>query len=139
MKLHGEEIKVGDKVWHILYGWKTVSRIDSGEYPIIINEYSYNESGVEYSSDINPSIFWDEVHINPPPKPEPEIDWSKVPEGTLVRVWDEEEDSHMIAEYHNYNTATVLYKHLVKNARGTLKYKYCELHESVTPKPEWYK
>ena len=27
MKLHGEEIKPGDRVWHILQGWKTVSRI----------------------------------------------------------------------------------------------------------------
>mgnify|MGYP006416179483 CR=1 FL=1 len=137
MKLHGEEIKLGDRVWHILLGWKTVSRIvPEAAYPIRMGGYSLNSDGYESDTDKSPSIFWDEVHITPPPKPKPEIDWSKVPENILVRVWDDEHENHTVAEYQGYETDQ---HHWIKGTHGNFVYKHCELHESVTPLPEWYK
>ena len=140
MKLHGEEIKLGDRVWHILLGWKTVSRIvPDAANPIRTGGYSLNSDGYESDTDKNPSIFWDELHITSPPKPKPEIDWSKVPENILVRVWDNEGDNHRIAEYHGYDTYLSPLHHWIKGTHSDFRYKYCELHESVTPLPEWYK
>ena len=140
MKLQGEEIKPGDRVWHILLGWKTVSRIvPDAAYPIRTGGYSLNSDGHESDTDKSPSIFWDEVHITPPPKPKPEINWSKVPENTLVRVWDNEGDNHRVAEYHGYDTDLSPLHHWVKGTRSNFRYKHCELHESVTTLAEWYK
>ena len=140
MKLQGEEIKPGDRVWHILQGWKTVSRIvPEAAYPIRMGGYSLNSDGYESDTDKSPSIFWDEVHITPPPKPKPEINWSKVPENTLVRVWDNEGDNHRVAEYHGYDTDLSPLHHWVKGTRSNFRYKHCELHESVTTLAEWYK
>ena len=140
MKLHGEEIKLGDRVWHILLGWKTVSRIvPDAANPIRTGGYSLNSDGDESDTDKNPSIFWDELHITSPPKPKPEIDWSKVPENILVRVWDNEGDNHRIAEYHGYDTYLSPLHHWIKGTHSDFRYKHCELHESVTPLPEWYK
>ena len=140
MKLQGEEIKPGDRVWHILLGWQTVSRIvPEAAYPIRMGGYSLNSDGYESDTDKSPSIFWDEVHITPPPKPKPEINWSKVPENTLVRVWDNEGDNHRVAEYHGYDTDLSPLHHWVKGTRSNFRYKHCELHESVTPLHEWYK
>ena len=138
MKLHGEEIKVGDKVWDIIEGWGIVERIDSNNFPIVVSGHSYNSKGKDNTLDINPTIFWDEVHITPPPKPKPkpEIDWSKVPENILVRVWDDEHENHTVAEYQGYETDQ---HHWIKGTHGNFVYKHCELHESVTPLPEWYK
>ena len=140
MKLQGEEIKPGDRVWHILLGWQTVSRIvPEAAYPIRMGGYSLNSDGYESDTDKSPSIFWDEVHITPPPKPKPEINWSKVPENTLVRVWDNEGDNHRVAEYHGYDTDLSPLHHWVKGTRSNFRYKHCELHESVTTLAEWYK
>jgi len=140
MKLHGEEIKLGDRVWHILLGWKTVSRIvPDAANPIRTGGYSLNSDGYESDTDKNPSIFWDELHITSPPKPKPEINWSKVPENTLVRVWDNEGDNHRVAEYHGYDTDLSPLHHWVKGTRSNFRYKHCELHESVTTLAEWYK
>ena len=140
MKLHGEEIKPGDRVWHILLGWQTVSRIvPEAAYPIRMGGYSLNSDGHESDTDKNPSIFWDELHITSPPKPKPEINWSKVPENTLVRVWDNEGDNHRVAEYHGYDTDLSPLHHWVKGTRSNFRYKHCELHESVTTLAEWYK
>ena len=141
MKLHGEEIKAGDKVWDIIEGWVIVERIDSNNFPIVVSGHSYNSKGKDNTLDINPTIFWDEVHITPPPKPKPkpEIDWSKVPENTLVRVWDRDWENHRIAEYYTYDTVQAPYNYLVQGSSGHRCYKHCELHESVTPLREWYK
>ena len=143
MKLHGEEIKPGDRVWDIIEGWGIVERIDSNNFPIVVSGHSYNSKGKDNTLDINPTIFWDEVHITPPPKPKPEIDWSKVPENILVRVWDDEHENHTVAEYHEYETGRSFHNHnheyWVKSLNYPINYKHCELHESVTPLLEWYK
>ena len=37
--LHGEEVKVGDKVWHVRHGWGKVTGLDDfgTNYPILVH------------------------------------------------------------------------------------------------------
>ena len=66
-----EDAKVGDRVFHYKYGWKTISHIkEESSYPIIIDyDFSYTYNGFAEKTDSNPSIFWDEIVITPPEKP----------------------------------------------------------------------
>lgn len=82
------DIKVGDKVWDIRQGWGVVcgltQRID---YPIDVEfgeEYnSYTRGGFCHLDDINPTLFWDEIKIEVPPKPLPDLSVD-----TKVIVWN---------------------------------------------------
>ena len=80
-----EDAKVGDRVFHYKYGWKTISHIkEESSYPIIIDyDFSYTYNGFAEKTDSNPSIFWDEVKIVPPSKP-----LHKLEIDTKVLVWD---------------------------------------------------
>ena len=71
-----EDAKVGDRVFHYKYGWKTISHIkEDSSYPIIIDyDFSYTYNGFAEKTDSNPSIFWDEVIITPPEKPLPKLE-----------------------------------------------------------------
>ena len=82
-----EDAKVGDRVFHYKYGWKTISHIkEESSYPIIIDyDFSYTYNGFAEKTDSNPSIFWDEVKIVPPSKPLPKLEID-----TKVLVWDSE-------------------------------------------------
>ena len=82
-----ETAKVGDKVFHYKYGWKTISHIkEESSYPIIVDyDFSYTYNGFAEKTDLNPSIFWDEVVITPPEKPLPKLEVD-----TKVLVWDSE-------------------------------------------------
>ena len=82
-----EDAKVGDRVFHYKYGWKTISHIkEESSYPIIIDyDFSYTYNGFAEKTDSNPSIFWDEVKIVPPSKPLPKLEVD-----TKVLVWDSE-------------------------------------------------
>ena len=82
-----EDAKVGDRVFHYKYGWKTISHIkEDSSYPIIIDyDFSYTYNGFAEKTDSNPSIFWDEVKIVPPSKPLPKLEID-----TKVLVWDSE-------------------------------------------------
>ena len=82
-----EDAKVGDRVFHYKYGWKTISHIkEESSYPIIIDyDFSYTYNGFAEKTDSNPSIFWDEVKIVPPSKPLPklEVDTKVLVQNTL--------------------------------------------------------
>ena len=82
-----EDAKVGDRVFHYKYGWKTISHIkEENNYPIIVDhDFSYTYNGFAEKTDSNPSIFWDEVKIVPPSKPLPKLEVD-----TKVLVWDSE-------------------------------------------------
>ena len=75
MKLHGREIKVGDRVWSIRWGWKEVNKLydDDRTYPILVGQQSYNPVGFYDETDRFPTLFWNELTFNPadiePPKP----------------------------------------------------------------------
>ena len=90
--LHGYPLKVGDRVWHLRFGWSRVTQIFSDNEFFIESEEDeiergrYDEDGKVSFTDQSPVVFWQPVEITPPPKPEPEIDWSKVPEDTPVEV-----------------------------------------------------
>ncbi len=74
MKLHGREIKVGDKVWSIHGGWLNVEEINKGnDCPIITDDsLSHTCDGKSLFSSAFPRLFWNELTFNPadiePPK-----------------------------------------------------------------------
>jgi hypothetical protein len=70
-----ENAEVGDRVWDILKGWGTVTNTSAkSDYSIEVM-FSYNGvvtytiEGKSFISDINPSLFWDEVKIKAPEQP----------------------------------------------------------------------
>lgn len=82
-----EDAKVGDKVWDTRKGWGVVAEMRySNEYPILVNfghNYeSYTLDGYYFEGDVNPSLFWDEIVIEAPPKPLPDL-----PVDAKVLVW----------------------------------------------------
>jgi hypothetical protein len=72
-----ENAKPGDRVWDIRKGWGTIDRINSrSTYLITVvpdldahAELTYTVEGKSFISDINPSLFWNEVKIEAPEKP----------------------------------------------------------------------
>ena len=83
-----EDAKVGDKVWDTRKGWGVVDETRySNEYPILVNFghdfESYTLEGYYFEDDVNPSLFWDEIVIEAPPKPLP-----KLAVDTKVLVWN---------------------------------------------------
>ena len=60
--LHGEPIKVGDKVWGIIEGWTEVIKLNTKIiYSIqVASLEEYNEDGKYKSKDESPSLFWKE-------------------------------------------------------------------------------
>lgn len=74
--LHGEEVKVGDKVWHVRYGWGEVSGVDDDEdtnYPILVHwdgrDALFTEDGKFYFDDKTPTLFWQPIVFEIPKKP----------------------------------------------------------------------
>ena len=74
-----ETAKVGDRVWSIERGWGVIQSLDGGEtYPIIVefqNErsLSYTLGGKRLITHELQTLFWDEVEIEAPQKPLPDL------------------------------------------------------------------
>lgn len=74
-----EKARVGDKVWHIEYGWGTIEKVDKyrHDYPLTVRFYNGNYYFYKYltsSGKINTAsecqtLFWDEVKIEAPQMP----------------------------------------------------------------------
>lgn len=70
--------KVGDRVWS-RHGWGTIKIIDKVDVELPINvlfdvgNYWYTINGKQFKTDIQPSIFWDEIKFEIPPKPKRKI------------------------------------------------------------------
>lgn len=84
MKLHGEEVKVGDKVWHVRYGWGEVSGLDDDEdtnYPILVHwadrDEWFTEGGKLCDADRDPTLFWQPIK-RPKKPPQREKVWQWV-------------------------------------------------------------
>ena len=86
MKNGFRNAKVGDRVWDIMHGWgKIIKKYKDPEvpYPIVVSDFenmgvyteAYNWDGKAFRNHINPILFWDEVQIEPPPKPEVQPEW----------------------------------------------------------------
>ena len=69
-----ENSEVGNKVWDIRHGWGIITFINTiNAYPINVSfgneDESFTIDGKEFESDLYPTLFWDEVVIVPPSKP----------------------------------------------------------------------
>jgi hypothetical protein len=68
--------KPGDRVWGFVSGWGTIKEVNFNEtFSILVyfdngHERFYNIDGRSLNSDINPTLFWDEItfQIPEPPK-----------------------------------------------------------------------
>lgn len=76
MKLHGEEVRLGDEVWDVLYGWGEVTGLkDSMKnvYPIGVQFEGasrwYTEDGKLHAHKENPTLFWQPIEFEIPKKP----------------------------------------------------------------------
>lgn len=73
--LHGEEVKVGDKVWHWFKGWGEVIGLDEEgtNYPILVHwkdsDEWYSEEGKFHIKDKTPVLYWQPIEFENPKKP----------------------------------------------------------------------
>ena len=80
----------GDRVWSFVNGWgRVVGIVEDSNFAISVRfnkdglVESYTAKGHTCTSDINPTLFWDEIKFNIPPKPLPDLEVD-----TKVIVWD---------------------------------------------------
>ena len=87
-----ETAKVGDRVWSLQFGWGKISKINDyscySSYPIDVEFDSggfimFTLDGRLYKNHVMQSLFWDEVVIEVPTKPLPDL-----PVDAKVVVWD---------------------------------------------------
>ncbi len=131
------KFKVGDRVWHPFFGWCVVHDYD----PSMRTTYAYwcYITLKKYYRWFGWwELFYDEVELPNPPKPEPEIDWSKVPVGTRVLVRDSNRDSWREAMFLSFVPEHEKFTFWVDrddgNATGWQK---CRLASDVEVKEEW--
>ena len=80
--------KVGNKVWGFSYGWGVITSINpSSSYPIEVTypqgyDETYTYEGKGYVKDTYPTLLWDEVKFDIPPKPMPKLEVD-----TKLTVW----------------------------------------------------
>lgn len=146
-----ENAKVGDKVWCSFMGDGVIKHIDQTFYPIGVsfdcnNKYYktvvFTTDGLATDLDLYPSLFWVKHEFyRVTERPEPEIDWSKVPVDTLVQVKSHEDlawtDRYLLNGYNNVFRAFEQGK-VSKNAELIYTWSFCRIHPSVEIKEEWY-
>lgn len=85
-----ESVQVGDKVWSVLYGWGVVSEVSKGSaYPLRAHFQGgvrrwYTSEGKQYKTHVSQILFWDEVKIEAPKKPLPDLEVD-----AKIFVWDD--------------------------------------------------
>lgn len=90
-----ETAKIGDRVWSIPKGWgKIINIAHSSSYPLIVSHDSggfdtFTIDGYFCSNSAMRSLFWDEVKIEAPHKPLPDL-----PVDTKVLVWSDPSKKH---------------------------------------------
>lgn len=79
--LHGKDVRVGDKVWDIYFGWGEVMRLDDDGSPLSIyvkfKDYRewFSMDGKKQVADVNPTLFWKPEDYKIPEKPKKEKVW----------------------------------------------------------------
>jgi hypothetical protein len=160
MKEVFKNAKVGDKVWSCLYGWGKVINIDLGadrvvEYPLLVKFNERYQKYYDYCGNTNylssyPELYWQEPEIKyeVTERPEPEIDWTKVPVDIKVLVCKDnrlDDKTWEVRYFANYLPKAVsryycFYNGSKLNEAEDLTYwKYCKLHPDVEIKEEWLK
>lgn len=93
-----KDAKVGDNVWTFSYGWGVITNIEPNKsYPITVSypqgeDESYTYEGKWYSKNTYPTLLWDEIKFEIPPKPVPKLEVD-----TKILVWVDK-----IASYPRY-------------------------------------
>ena len=95
-KVTFSDAKAGDKVWSLTHGWGVVTaRLEPHTpYPLAV-EYedrsyrTYTLWGLLHFTDLNPTLFWDEVKVEIPEKPMPVLQID-----TKVLVWHNNGTKH---------------------------------------------
>lgn len=126
-----ETAKVGDRVWSITNGWGKVIRIDHGfDYPLIVKNdvgwcNSYTFCGYFIKAHAMQILFWDEVKIEAPQKPLPELEVD-----TKVLVWKNPNEKHK-RHFSHFKNGTIY----TFDSGAT---SFSKLHEnSITPWSYW--
>lgn len=79
--LHGKDVRIGDKVWDIYFGWGEVMRLDDDGSPLSIyvkfKDYRewFSMDGKKQVADVNPTLFWKPEDYKIPEKPKKEKVW----------------------------------------------------------------
>lgn len=90
-KVTFSDAKVGDRVWSLTEGWGVVTEHSTSlhyNYPLAVGfengaHRSYTLWGLSHINDLNPTLFWDEVKVEIPEKPLPQLEVD-----TKVIVWN---------------------------------------------------
>lgn len=73
--LHGEEVKLNDKVWDILYGWGVVSAISHREGDELPLQIEYLDPKLRFAwikaSLMEKRLYWQPIEFEIPKKPKP--------------------------------------------------------------------
>lgn len=84
-----ETAKVGDRVWSLTEGWGVIKNryAPHTQYPLDVgfeggHRRRYTLWGLLNFNDLNPTLFWDEVKVEIPEKPLPQLEVD-----TKVWVW----------------------------------------------------
>ena len=109
-----ENFKVGDRVYHISYGWGIVTDIIHGQYPVCIKIENVPESkvwfsreGLETSDDKTSLLSFTEYTLQGFSRERP-VELPK--EGELCVVRDEEGDEWELCYFISYKSDAVTYK-----------------------------
>ena len=91
-KVTFSDAKVGDRVWSLTEGWGVIKNRSSKhtQYPLYVGfdngiHRTYTLWGLVCFTDLNPTLFWDEVQIEIPEKPLPQLEVD-----AKVFVWDQD-------------------------------------------------
>lgn len=107
-----EDAKIGEKAWCMRRGWGEIGRIvPSQAYPIHVYfqngiEGAYTISGRYNLDDVSQMLFWDEVVIEAPKKPFPDLEVD-----TKVLVWCDNKPKHKRYFSHFSPTGVVCFDH----------------------------
>ena len=139
--LHGYPVELNDRLWDLNMDWCTVIELNPGDqFSIRLKMDKGGEMVVDPKQ--MRSLFWQPVEIIPPPKPEPELDWSKVPQGTPVEVRNYP-DGEWVKGYGFIAKATTALENqpfiVATGYAGPYNWRYCRLAPDVEIKPEWLK
>lgn len=114
-----EDLKVGQTVWTIQYGWTQIIRLDDTDFPIVTNDAQrFTKEGKLYETDVFPSMFLEEPFIE-----------------RMMEVSDNEthwEKRRVVCKYNNRYHAV---NELDKSDLSLIPWKYAREIQPETPCP----
>lgn len=99
-----KDAKVGDRVWSMVDGWGVIITYNTLKFPgyhievkFDVSSEAFTYGGKALISNINPTLFWDEIKFEIPKKPLPKLDVD-----TRVRVWDGDNKDNSARRYFSH-------------------------------------